>query len=91
MPRYSDWPLWLQVLVVPPYGLLLSAALWLWWPKSDKDRKTFGIVIAYLLFFVGGHALRLSLLKTVSGPIRPIPALSAWEVAYSDKWFSAVV
>jgi hypothetical protein len=52
MPRYSDWPLWLQVLVVAPHGLLLNAALWLWWPKSDKDRKKFGIVVAYLLFFV---------------------------------------
>ena len=28
MRRYSDWPLWLQVLVVAPHGLLLSAALW---------------------------------------------------------------
>src|SRR5207302_5107307 len=51
-PRYSDWPLWLQVLVVAPHGLLLSAAFWLWWPKSDKDRKKFGIVVSYLLFFV---------------------------------------
>jgi len=52
MPRYSDWPLWLQVLVVAPHGLLLSAALWLWWPMSEKDRKKFGIVLAYLLLFV---------------------------------------
>ncbi len=52
MPRYSDWPLWLQVLVVAPHRLLLSAALWLWWSKSDGDRKKFGIVVPYLLFFV---------------------------------------
>ena len=56
VPRYSDWPLWLQVLVVAPHGLLLSAMLWLWWPKSDKDRKRFWLVFLYLLcFFAAMH------------------------------------
>jgi hypothetical protein len=52
MPQYSNWPLWLQVLVVAPHGLLLSAALWLWWPKSDEARKKFWFVVAYLLLFL---------------------------------------
>jgi len=51
MTKYSNWPLWLQVLVVAPHGILLSAALWLWWPNTDKDRRKFGFAAAYLVSF----------------------------------------
>ena len=51
MTRYSDWPLWLQVLVVGPHGVLLSALVWLWWPKSDKGWRRFWFVSAYLVAF----------------------------------------
>jgi hypothetical protein len=51
MTKYSSWPLWLQVLVIAPYGILLSAALWLWWPNTDKDRRKFGFVVAYVVSF----------------------------------------
>jgi hypothetical protein len=32
--------------------MLASIALWLWWPKSDKEWKKFGFVLAYLLLFI---------------------------------------
>ena len=51
MTRYSDWPKWLQLLVVAPHCVLLFVAVWLWWPKSDEDRRRFGFVFAYLLVF----------------------------------------
>lgn len=49
--QYSNWPLWLQVLVIAPHGILLSASLRLWRPKTDKDRRKFGFVAAYLASF----------------------------------------
>jgi hypothetical protein len=51
MTKYSDLPLWLQILVVAPNGIFLSAALWLWWPKTDKEWRRFGFVAAYFLSF----------------------------------------
>jgi len=51
MTRFSDWPVWLQALVVVPHGLLGFVAFWLWWPKSDKEWRKFGLVAAYLLAF----------------------------------------
>ena len=39
-------------MVVAPHGILASVALWLWWPKSDKEWKRFGFAVAYLLLFV---------------------------------------
>ena len=52
MTRYSDWPLWLQVLVVGPHGILLGALVWVWWPKSDKDWRRFWFVAAIYSFFI---------------------------------------
>ena len=51
MTKYSDWPLWLQILVIAPNGILLSVATWVWWPKSDEGRRRFGFVMAYLVGF----------------------------------------
>jgi hypothetical protein len=45
MTRFSDWPGWLQVL------LLGFVATWLRWPKSDKGWHKFGFVAAYLFAF----------------------------------------
>jgi hypothetical protein len=51
MMRFSDWPTWLQALVLVPHGILGSLAFWLWWPKSDKEWRKFGFVSAYLIVF----------------------------------------
>lgn len=48
---YSDWPKWLQILVVAPNALLLGFCTWMWWPKSDRDWRRFGLVFAYLIVF----------------------------------------
>jgi len=51
MTRFSEWPAWLQAVVVVPHALLGFCAVWLWWPKSDKDWRKFGFVARYLLIF----------------------------------------
>jgi hypothetical protein len=51
MRRFSDWPTWLQTLVLLPHVLLGFAAVWLWWPKSGKEWRKFGFVAAYLFAF----------------------------------------
>jgi hypothetical protein len=51
MTRFSDWPGWLQVLVVAPHAILGFVAFWLWWPKSEEGRRKLGYVAAYLLAF----------------------------------------
>jgi phosphoglycerol transferase MdoB-like AlkP superfamily enzyme len=48
---FSEWPKWLQVLVIVPHGLLGFIATWFWWPKSKKGWNRFGIVAVYLLMF----------------------------------------
>ena len=51
MPKFSDWPVWLQMLVVVPHAIIGMIATLLWWPKSTKEWRRFGIVAAYLLMF----------------------------------------
>ena len=51
MTKYSDWPSWLQILVVGPHCALLAFANWVWWPKSGKGWLRFGFVLAYLVVF----------------------------------------
>jgi hypothetical protein len=51
MTRFAEWPKWLQALIVVPHALLGFVAFWLWWPKSDKEWRKFGLVAAYLLGF----------------------------------------
>ncbi len=51
MTKFSDWPTWLQTLVLVPHALLRFVAFWLWWPKSGKDWRKFGLVAAYLFIF----------------------------------------
>jgi hypothetical protein len=48
---YSSWPTWLQTLVVAPNALLGFFALWIWWPKSNREWRRFGVVAAYLIVF----------------------------------------
>jgi hypothetical protein len=50
MTKFSDWPQWLQVLVVAPTAVLLTVML-CWWPKDAKGWKRFWIMAAYLLLF----------------------------------------
>lgn len=52
IPKFSDWPNWLQVAVMLPHALLRSLATWFWWPKTDEARRKFGFVAAYLLMFL---------------------------------------
>jgi len=51
MTRYSDWPHWLQALVLVPHGLLASVMCWIWWPKSEKGWTRFGLLCGYLILF----------------------------------------
>jgi hypothetical protein len=51
MTKFSDWPTWLQYLVLAPHGALAAIACWLWWPKSEKEWGRFGLVAAYLVAF----------------------------------------
>jgi len=46
MTQFSEWPSWLQALVVAPHALLGFVAVWLWWPKSEESRRRFGYVEA---------------------------------------------
>jgi hypothetical protein len=48
---YSEWPRWLQFLIVAPNGLLAAITCWMWWPKSDREWRRFGLVMAYLIVF----------------------------------------
>jgi len=48
MLKFSAWPLWLQVVVLVPHGLLGFAAFWFWWPKSKEEWRKFGFVAGYL-------------------------------------------
>lgn len=50
--NFSNWPEWLKVLVLVPHGILASVACWLWWPKSEKEWRKFGFVVAYLIVFL---------------------------------------
>lgn len=48
MTKFAEWPVWLQVLVLLPHGVLGWVAFWLWWPKSKKEWRKFGFVAGYL-------------------------------------------
>lgn len=49
MTKAQDWPLWLQLLLGVPHAVLASVMCWLWWPKTDKEWRLFGFLVAYLL------------------------------------------
>lgn len=51
LPKFSEWPHWVQVAVILPHALLGFVATWLWWPKTDAAWRKFGFVAAYLLVF----------------------------------------
>jgi CHASE2 domain-containing sensor protein len=51
IPKFAEWPQWLQWLVIAPNGLLLGIATWLWWPKDERGWRRFGVVLAYLVVF----------------------------------------
>jgi len=51
LPKVDDWPFWLQFLVFGPHAILAGVLLWVWWPKSDKEWRKFGILLAYLISF----------------------------------------
>jgi hypothetical protein len=51
MTKFSDWPGWLQTLVVLPHAILGFVATLLVWPKSTEGWRKFGFVAAYLLVF----------------------------------------
>jgi hypothetical protein len=47
----SEWPNWLQILVFPPHAILLGVSTWMWWPKTNKEWRRYGFVLAYLIVF----------------------------------------
>ena len=49
---YSEWPRWIQILVVAPNGLLGGFACWLWWPSGDREWRKLGFVCVYLVVFL---------------------------------------
>jgi hypothetical protein len=48
---YAQWPYWLRFVVVAPNALLAGITCWIWWPKTDRGWRRFGLVAAYLLVF----------------------------------------
>ena len=40
------------MLIMVPNALLAGYAMWGWWPKSDREWRKFGFVMAYLVVFV---------------------------------------
>jgi hypothetical protein len=48
---YSDWPGWLQFVVMAPNVVLVAITCWVWWPRSDREWNKFGLVMAYLVVF----------------------------------------
>jgi hypothetical protein len=51
MPRYSDWPVWLQMLVMFPHGVLVFVLAYLWFPRSDEGRRLGLFLLLYLVAF----------------------------------------
>ena len=51
MIKFSEWPRWVQFVVVFPHVLIGFLMFWVWWPKSDGERRRFGILAAYLVIF----------------------------------------
>ena len=51
LPKVDDWPMWLQVLVFGPPAIINGILLWVWWPKSDREWRRFGITLACLIAF----------------------------------------
>lgn len=49
---FSDWPLWVRILVLVPHVALTAYALYIWWPKSGREENLGLLVAAYLLAFV---------------------------------------
>jgi hypothetical protein len=47
----STWPLWLQVLVLGPHGVLTSFMVWAWWPKTAEQWRRTYFILAYLGVF----------------------------------------
>lgn len=48
---YSDWPGWLQFLILVPNVVLAGYACWFWLPKSDREWSKLGFVFIYLVIF----------------------------------------
>jgi CHASE2 domain-containing sensor protein len=50
--QLSQWPHWVQILVLVPHGFLGYFLFWFWWPKSDRSWRKFGFVALYLFVFL---------------------------------------
>jgi hypothetical protein len=51
MTKYSEWPMWLKVVIVGPHALAFWFIAVPWSPKSKKQWLWTGIALAYLLVF----------------------------------------
>jgi hypothetical protein len=51
MTKFADWPSWLQTAVIAPHAVLGFIMTLVWWPKSLRNRRRFGILATYLLLF----------------------------------------
>ena len=63
MTKYSDWPHWLQMLVLVPHGLLASVMCWLLVAEVGERVDAFWVAgrISHFVFF--DHALRVRNVK----------------------------
>ena len=50
MTKFEDWPLWLQVLVGVPHGLLAGILAWDWTPTGKRGWYWAVALFAYLCF-----------------------------------------
>jgi len=46
---YADWPRWLQVAVMLPNCVLFYFAMYVWWPKTEREWRKLEMALAYLI------------------------------------------
>jgi hypothetical protein len=49
--KLQTWPRWLQIVVMIPHAALIAVLLWVWWPKTSREWRWFGALLAYAVVF----------------------------------------
>ena len=49
MNKFSDWPFWLQMLVIVPHGALAFVMIWFWRPETRRGWMWFAALGVYLV------------------------------------------
>lgn len=51
IPKFAQWPGWVQLVVVGPHAALGAILLYFWWPRDRRGWRRFSIAFGYLLVF----------------------------------------